>query len=73
MPTLSDVFAGLQVTPAQGAAILQGLAKDLQDTDPELTQKVNGAVNALLYAPDPQTAKEEPKEPEHRLGQRKAD
>ena len=58
MPTLSDIFAGVQVTPEQGAAVLQGLVKDVRDSDPELADKINGAVNALLYAPDPQATKE---------------
>ena len=38
--TLADVFAKVQVTPAEGAAILQGMIRDMRDQNPELHDKI---------------------------------
>lgn len=45
--SLADVFAKVTVSPTQGAAILQGLIKDIYDRDPTLHATVMQAVTEL--------------------------
>jgi hypothetical protein len=51
--SLSDVFSKLQVTNEQGASILQRLAKDMRDTDEELSSLITKTAMDLLT---PQTS-----------------